>query len=109
MGLKAKKMSEEFMNRLLAWLTVMAAAVAGRLMHHAYQVQRGKRKFWSTALALDLIIAVGMGLVANGFCSFMEWSGAVQAGAIAVAGYLGPHIIEDAIKFYTTRGRRDAP
>ncbi len=87
-------MNEDVASRILSWLAVMAAASAGRMMHHAYQVQRGKRKFWSTALTLDLIIAVGMGLIAYGFGAYFNLSDQALAGASAAAGYLGPHSIE---------------
>ena len=87
-------MSEDVASRILSWLAVMAAAIVGRLMYHAYQVQRGKREFWSTALALDLIIAVGMGLIAYGFGAYFNLSEQALAGVSAAAGYLGPHSIE---------------
>jgi LydA holin phage, holin superfamily III len=84
-------MSEETAQRIYSWLIVMAAALVGRMIYHAQQVQHGRRKFWSPALALDLIIALGMGLIGHALASYLGLTGEVEAGLVALAGYFGPH------------------
>jgi LydA holin phage, holin superfamily III len=81
-------------DRFATAFTVLGAATLGRLMYHADQVKRGKRAFWSFVLVMDLIIAAGMGLVSWGLCVWAKIDGPAQAALIAVAGYLGPHIID---------------
>ncbi len=87
-------MPEEMTNKVIGWVTILFAAMIGRLMFHAYQVQRGHRRFWTWTLLLDLIIACGMGVIAHGLCSYFGISGAPESGLIAIAGYLGPHGID---------------
>lgn len=63
-------------------------------MYHANEVRQGRRKFWSPALPVDLLIAVGMGVIGHALCVWLGVSGAVESGVVAVAGYLGPHGID---------------
>lgn len=102
-------MPEEMTHKLLGWVSILVAAMLGRLMFHAYQVQRGQRNFWTWALLLDLIIACGMGLIAHGMCDYFAIAGAAESAIIAIAGYLGPHGI-DAIftkRFGTPPEKKD--
>jgi len=88
---------------------VMGAAIIGRLMYHARQVQQGHRAFWSWLLALDLVIAIGMGLIAYGACVYWGLTGPVMASICALAGYLGPHAIDAlfAARFLNPTNRGD--
>lgn len=70
------------------------AGTIGRLMYHAQQVQRGKRKPVSWLLLLDLPIALGMGWGIFGVC---KWAGLIPEltfSAAIAAGHLGPHVID---------------
>lgn len=72
------------------------AGILGRLMFHAQQVQRGKRKPLSWVLTLDLLIGLGMGWAAFGLC---DWLGLAASPSISVAiaaGHLGPYSIDRA-------------
>lgn len=87
-------MIDEYWPKISTFILVALAATIGRLMYHAKEVQRGNRRFWSFALLLDLLIAIGMGIIAYGLCSWWSLSGASMAATCAVAGYLGPHAID---------------
>lgn len=70
------------------------AGVLGRLMYHARQVQQGKRKPWTWALAFDLPIALGMGWAAYGGCVWAGLSAEEPTISIAIAAsYLGPYSV----------------
>lgn len=77
------------------YLVLLGAALSGRLMYVARQVQAGTRQLFSMATAMDLLIAFAMGVIAHGLCSWAGITGAVEAGIIAVAGYLGPYSIDE--------------
>jgi hypothetical protein len=71
-----------------------AGGLVGRLMFHAHQVQRGKRKPLSWVLAADLPIGLGMGWLTLGGC---DWFGIAAAPSISLAiaaGHLGPYSID---------------
>lgn len=71
------------------------AGILGRLMYHARQVQKGKRKPWSWALLFDLPIAFGMGWAAYGGCVWGGVSAEPTIFSIAIAAsYLGPYSVD---------------
>lgn len=91
------------------WLWVPLAAVLGRLMYHANEVKHGRRAFWSVELAMDLLIAAGMGLIAWGGCVWGGLEGPPAAALIAVAGYLGPHALDVLFAKHTDTPLPPAP
>ena len=86
---------EHYLAKFSGAALVALAAVLGRAMFVAREAQAGRRKFWSPALILDLIIALAMGLIAWGVCAQYGLDGPGMAAAVAVAGYLGPHVIDN--------------
>lgn len=85
---------DDLIERALGWFAVVFFAALGRLIWHAEEVKRGNRQFWSRALALDMIIACGMGVIAHGICVWAGITSHVAGAFIAAAGYLGPHAID---------------
>lgn len=81
-------------NEAVPYAWTGGAGILGRLMHHARQVQNGKRKPWTWALLFDLPIAFGMGWGAYGACVW--WNlGAEPTLSIAIAAsYLGPYSVD---------------
>jgi hypothetical protein len=88
-------MLEAVFAKYSALIMAMVAAILGRLMYHSAQVQKGKRRFWSLALLLDLVIAQGMGVIAFGACSYWGLSEFAMAAVCSASGYLGPHAIDE--------------
>lgn len=74
-----------------AWF---GAAILGRVMFVLREVKAGSRQLWSTKTMLDLGMAAPMGLIAHGLCAWLGVTGAAEAALVAVAGYLGPNIID---------------
>lgn len=70
------------------------AGVIGRLMFHARQVQRGKRKPLSWALAFDLPIALAMGWITYGLCVWLRLDPEPTISAAIAASYLGPYSVD---------------
>lgn len=83
-----------WVHDLASWAALMGSAILGRLMYVLRQVQRGNRRFFSIDTAFDMVIALTMGIIAYGACTWFGLTGAPAAGLIAVAGYLGPHAID---------------
>ena len=71
-----------------------AAALLGRLMHHARRVQAGHRKPVSWALLWDLPIALGMGWIIHGVCVWGGSSAEMTVSAAIAAAYLGPWTVD---------------
>lgn len=76
------------------WGFVLSAALAGRMMYIARQVQHGKRTFFSVATAMDCLIAAGMGVIGNGLCSYLGITGNPAAAVIAVLGFFGTYALD---------------
>ena len=74
----------------------------GRSLYHANLVRQGRRRFWSLTLAWELMIAVGMGVVAGGAAEYLQLTGMAAAGFIAAISYLGPRSIE-ALQIWAER------
>jgi hypothetical protein len=76
----------------LAWAVWWS--LIGRSLYHANKVRLGHRRFWSWTLAWELMIAIGMGVVAGGAAEYLKLGGMAAAGFIAAVSYLGPRTIE---------------
>lgn len=76
------------------WATTSGAGVLGRLMFHARQVQLGRRKPLTWALAWDLPIALGMGWIALGIATWLRMPQEVTVSIALVVAYLGPYAID---------------
>lgn len=70
------------------------AGLMGRLMYHAQQVQRGKRKPLTWLLLFDLPIAVGMGWLVYGLCVWLKLDMQPTISAAIAAGHLGTYSID---------------
>ncbi|MGL1919958.1 MAG: phage holin family protein [Hyphomicrobiales bacterium] len=95
----------EFLNDLFGGGLGAAAAVAGRMIFHVSEVKKGKRNFFGKALIWDLIIAVCMGIIAEGVTEYLGLSGHVKTALIAVLAYLGPQVI-DVVFGMWSRGKK---
>lgn len=85
-------------DQLLTGAALAAAGgVLGRLMWHAREVQRGKRRFWSAQLLWEFPIALGCGFVAAGAGEYFGLSGMAHVAAIVAGSYLGPGFVEAVI------------
>ena len=70
------------------------AAILGRLMYHATQVQKGIRKPWSFTLLFDIPVALGLGWAIYGLCVYFNLSPEPTISAAIVGGYLGPYTLD---------------
>lgn len=77
-----------------AYLWTGGAGLLGRLMFHAREVQRGRRKPWSWALAFDVPIALAMGWVAYGLCVWARLGIEPTITAAILSSYLGPYTVD---------------
>lgn len=82
------------LNEAAPYAWTGGAGVVGRLMYHARQVQRGKRKPIGWALLLDLPIAFGMGWGAYGVCVWAGLGSEPTVSAAIAVSYLGPYSID---------------
>jgi hypothetical protein len=87
----------ELKDSFVGSVGVMAAAWIGRLVWHVQQVQLKRRNFWSIHLLWELIVALMMGLVADGVCTYFELTGKPATAAIVFVAYLGPRTVETII------------
>ncbi|WP_051258859.1 phage holin family protein [Chitinibacter tainanensis] len=83
--------------------------MAGRLLFHTEQVRTGRRKrFFSKLLALELVVAVVMGIFANGLSIVVGIENEqVRAGFISAIAYLGPQVIEQMLSRFTGGQKND--
>lgn len=93
----------EFLTAKAGWIVAMAMGLVGRLLYHTTLVQRGRRKFFSRALLLELPIAVGMGCIAHGFCALLRIEGDGAAAIIAAVSYIGPHWVDAVYTVWLAR------
>lgn len=70
--------------------TTLLGAFAGRLMFHATEVKRGKRRFFGRELVWELPIAIGMAIIGEGAAAYFDLPPTVSTGLIAALAYLGP-------------------
>ena len=82
------------MNDVAPYAWAGGAGVLGRMMFHARQVQRGKRKPWSWALLFDMPIALGMGWGVYGLCVWADLAPEPTVSAAIAASDLGPYSID---------------
>lgn len=78
----------------LPWVLTAAAGLLGRLMFHAKEVQKSRRKALSWVLLWDLPIALGMGWVALGIGTWLQAQAEVTISIALAISYLGPHVID---------------
>lgn len=84
------------------------AGLMGRLMYHAQQVQRGRRKPLSWSLFFDVPIAVGMGWLVYGLCVWLRLDPQPTVSAAIAAGHLGPYSIDRMFTAWADRFSRPA-
>jgi hypothetical protein len=77
-----------------AYLWTGGAGIVGRLMYHAQQVQRGRRKPLSWVLLLDLPIALGMGWGALGLGVWLQLPPEPTISIAIAAAHLGPYSVD---------------
>lgn len=81
--------------------TVGGIGIIGRLVWALRQHQQGKRRFFSTATLIDVLIAVPSAFVGLGIFDGLTAIGILPAmpetartAAIGIAGYLGPYAVD---------------
>jgi hypothetical protein len=89
-----RHLSPEMQQTLAGLAWAIWWALIGRALYLANLVRQGRRRFWSITLIWELMIAIGMGVVAGGAADWLELSGMAAAGFIAAVSYLGPRSIE---------------
>lgn len=72
-------------------------AYIGRLLWHVGEVQRGRRRFFSTHLLWEVVTAIGVGLVADGVVEHVGLTGGAKTAAVVAIAYLGPRGLEALI------------
>lgn len=77
------------------FLITIFASFVGRMMHHARQVQRQQRRFWSAHLLWEIPVAIGMGLIADSLATWLGVAETARIGFVAAVAYLGPHAIDE--------------
>lgn len=79
---------------LNAWigggLTTIVAAITGRLMWHATEVRRSRRKFFGKELAWELPLAAGMAIIGEGVAIWIEAGPLLRPTIVGSLAYLGP-------------------
>ncbi|MBD9372126.1 phage holin family protein [Rhizobium sp. ARZ01] len=70
--------------------TTLIGAFIGRIMWHAQEVKKARRKFLGRELIWELPIAVGMALIGEGLASWFQFGQPVSTGLVAALAYLGP-------------------
>lgn len=66
----------------------------GRLMYRAKLAQMGHPKPAGYALLWDVFIALGMGWIALGICTWFHFVQQITSSAAIVTGYLGPYSLD---------------
>lgn len=92
----------------LPWAMIGGAGMLGRLMHHAKQVQAGKRKPFTWALLWDVPIALCMGWISLGLGTWLHVQWEVTVSMALVIAYLGPYGIDTIFAAYADRYKKGA-
>lgn len=66
------------------------AAALGRVMYHAGEVRKMKRRALDTNLIWEIPVAIAMGMVADGVASYFHLDRNVSTAIAVGFGYLGP-------------------
>lgn len=82
------------MQEAMPWAYAGGAGLIGRLMYHAQQVQRGKRKPFSVTLLFDLPIALAMGWLIYGLAVWLKLAPEPTVSLAIAAAYLGPYSVD---------------
>lgn len=86
--------------------TTVIGAVMGRLMWHASETKKGKRRFFGRELVWEIPIAFGMAIIGDSIAVYFDLSRTVSVGLIAALAYLGPRGAEVAlINWLSRRGK----
>ncbi|OHC76315.1 MAG: hypothetical protein A3G18_05385 [Rhodospirillales bacterium RIFCSPLOWO2_12_FULL_58_28] len=104
-----RNLPPEMQQTLAGFAWAVWWALIGRSLYHADLVRKGRRRFWSLHLAWELMIAVGMGVVAGGAAEYLKLGGMAAAGFIAAVSYLGPRSIESVQAWAERKAGIDDP
>ena len=104
-----RSLPPEMQQTLAGFAWAVWWALIGRSLYHADLVRKGRRRFWSLHLAWELMIAIGMGVVAGGAAEWLELKGMSAAGFIAACSYLGPRSIESVQAWAERKAGIDDP
>jgi len=101
-----EKLPPELAQALVSAASTFGLALIGRLVWHARMAQRSERQFFSKYLLYELIIALGIGYVAEGVVTYLGLEGKVALAGIIVLSYLGPGGLEVLIVRLATKWGR---
>lgn len=79
---------------LNAWwgggITTLVAAIMGRMMFHSTETRSGRRKFFGPQLLWEAPMAVGMALIGEGVCFYLEAGPLLRPMIVGGLAYIGP-------------------
>lgn len=82
----------------------LGGGLLGRLMWHAQEARKARRRFLGPELFWELPIACGMALIGEGAASWLGFGQPVSTGIVAALSYLGPRGAE--VVFLKWLGRK---
>lgn len=92
---------QTFTEMLNAWwgggITTFIAAFFGRLMFHQTEVRNGRRNFLGPEMIWELPLAVGMALIGEGVCFYLEAGPMLRPAIVGALAYIGPRGAEALI------------
>lgn len=85
---------QTFTEMLNAWwgggITTFVAAFFGRLMFHSTETRSGRREFLGPELIWEFPLAVGMALIGEGVCFYLEAGPMLRPAIVGGMAYIGP-------------------
>lgn len=74
--------------------TTIIGATLGRIMFHAQEVKKNRRRPFGKELVWELPTAVGVGMLADALTNYLGVASPIGTGIAVGLGYLGPRGIE---------------
>lgn len=81
----------EFVNYWTGGIgATIGGALLGRIMWHAQEVRKDRRRFFGPELLWELPVAGGMGFIGEGIAGWLSLGQPVSTGIVVGLAYLGP-------------------
>lgn len=85
----------EFVNYWTGGLgATLGGAWLGRMMWHAQEARRARRRFFGPELLWELPVAAGMAFIGEAVSNLWGFGQPISTGLVAALAYLGPRGIE---------------
>lgn len=85
----------EFVNYWTGGLgATIGGAWLGRMMWHAQEARKARRRFFGQELLWELPVAGGMAFIGEAVSNWVGFAQPITTGVVAVLAYLGPRGIE---------------